>query len=316
MTRQNIIGKLTLAAGLAVGISMGVIAGNISAAVTLPTTPSTGLKPVTAHLPVLNQDILMPRSPAPGNPAVATVNGVALSKEHFLNSLLRLNGLGLLEKWIQLTVLKQACVKAGLHVGKAQIDAAEQGVLNQLAAQHIPAKQRIPVLEKLLARKGESLAEFRMALARTTYMLALAKGHVHITNADVELAYKTNFGPKVEVRDIMVSSFDDAATVRHLIMDKHENPAVVAQQHSINTQNAANGEDTRDSRLLNPGCALRGALAGQVVVSFRGLPGGSARRRRPTSFSNLLMVLSPASGLPVCVARRRVVMSLESSACR
>ena len=241
MTRQNIIGKLTLAAGLAVGISMGVIAGNISAAVTLPTTPSTGVKPVTAHLPVLNQGILMPRSPAPGNPPVATVNGVALSKEHFLNSLLRHNGLGLLEKWIQLTVLKQACVKAGLHVGKAQIDAAEQGVLNQLAAQHIPVKQRIPVLEKLLARKGESLAEFRMALARTTYMLALAKGHVHITDADVELAYKSNFGPKVEVRDIVVSTFDDAATVRHLIMDKHENPAVVAQQHSINTQNAANG---------------------------------------------------------------------------
>ena len=59
--------------------------------------------------------------------------------------------------------------------------------------------------------------------------------------------------------------------------------------------------DTRDSRLLNPGCAMRGTLAGQVVVSFRGLPGGSARRRRPTSFSNLLMVLSPAIGLPVCV---------------
>jgi hypothetical protein len=239
VTRQNIIVKLTLAAGLAVGISMGVAAGNLSAAVTLPATP--GSKPVAAHVPVLNQDILMPRSPAPGNPAIAMVNGVGLSKEHFLNSLLRLNGLGMLEKWIQLTVLKQACEKAGLHVGKAQIDAAEQGVLNQLAAQHIPAKQRIPVLEKLLARKGESLAEFRMALARTTYMLALAKGHVHITEADVKMAYKTNFGPKVEVRDIVVSTFDDAATVRHLIMDKHENPALVAQQHSINTQNAANG---------------------------------------------------------------------------
>ena len=220
---------------------MGIVVGNISAAVTLPATPSTGLKPVTAHLPALTQDVLMPRSPAPGNPAVAMVNGAALSKEHFLNSLLRLNGLGLLEKWIQLTVLKQACVKAGLHVGKSQVDAAEQGVLNQLAAQHIPAKQRIPVLEKLLARKGESLAEFRMALARTTYMMALAKGHVHITNAEVKLAYKTNFGPKVEVRDIVVNTFDGAATVRHLIMDKHENPAVVAQQHSINKQNSANG---------------------------------------------------------------------------
>ncbi len=83
--------------------------------------------------------------------------------------------------------------------------------------------------------------------------------------------------------------------------------------------------DTGDSRLLK---RYRGqspinaewvrccTLADQAVVSFRGLPGGSARRRRPTSFSNLLIVLSPASGLPVCVARRRALMSLESSACR
>ena len=75
--------------------------------------------------------------------------------------------------------------------------------------------------------------------------------------------------------------------------------------------------NTGDSRLLNSGCALRGTLAGQVVVSSRGLPGGSARRRRPTSFSNLLMVLSPASAGapgPVCVAWRRVATSLGSSA--
>ena len=46
---------------------------------------------------------------------------------------------------------------------------------------------------------------------------------------------------------------------------------------------------TVDGRLLKPGFALRGALANKVV-SF--------------------------GGLPVCVARRRVAMSLGSSACR
>lgn len=238
MKRQMIGEKCALIAVLAVAACVGLGTEKASAAVNLPgTTAASPARPI----PMLDQDILMPRSPASGDPAVATVNGVALSKAHFLNSLLRLNGVGLLEKWIQLTVLKQACEKAGLHVGKAQIDAAEQGVLDQLAAQHIPVKQRIPVLEKLLARKGESLAEFRLALARTTYMLALAKGHVQVTDAEVQQAYNANFGPKVEVRDIVVSNFDAAATVRHLIMDKHQDPAVVAQTHSINTQNAANG---------------------------------------------------------------------------
>ncbi len=238
MTWKYSSGKIALGAMLALTVLGCLDVGMASAAVTLPkTTVGTAVKPV----PVLDQNILMPRTPATGNPSIATVNGVALSKAHFLNSLLRINGVGLLEKWIQLTVLKQACQKAGLHVGKAQIDAAEQGVLNQLAAQHVPSKQRLAVLEKLLARKGQSLADFRMALARTTYMLALAKGHVHVTPADVKQAYKVNFGPKVEVRDIVVANFDAAATVRHLIMDKHENPALVAQQHSINAQNAANG---------------------------------------------------------------------------
>ncbi len=39
---------------------------------------------------------------------------------------------------------------------------------------------------------------------------------------------------------------------------------------------------------------MRGTLANQAAVSWRGLPGGSARRGRPTSFSNLHMVLSLA----------------------
>ncbi|MGC8624872.1 MAG: hypothetical protein ACP5VQ_06360 [Phycisphaerae bacterium] len=238
MKRQYCSGKITLVAMLALAALGWVDIGTTPAAVVLPKSTAT---PAVKPIPVLDQNILMPRSPTAGNPSIATVNGVALSKAHFLNSLLRMSGVGLLEKWIQLTVLKQACQKAGLHVGKAQIDAAEQGVLNQLAAQHVPVNQRIPVLEKLLARKGQSLADFRMALARTTYMLALAKGHVQVTNADVEQAYKVNFGPKAEVRDIVVATFDAAATVRHLIVDKHENPALVAQQHSINTQNAANG---------------------------------------------------------------------------
>ncbi len=38
---------------------------------------------------------------------------------------------------------------------------------------------------------------------------------------------------------------------------------------------------------------MRGTLANQAAVSWRGLPGGNARRRRPISFSNLLMAQSP-----------------------
>ncbi len=235
VTRQHFSGKFTSIAALIAAAFIGQ-----ASAATLPGSKPIVTAPVAA-VPELNQDILMPRSPAGGNPAIATINGESLSKAHFLNSLLRVNGVPLLEKWIQLTVLKQACKKAGLDVGQAQIDAAEQGVLDQLAEQHIPAKDRIPVLEKLLARKGQSLADFRMALARTTYMLALAKGHVHVTDAQVKQAFKANFGPKVEVRDIVVNSFGDAATVHHLIMTKRVNPAVVAQKYSMDRQTAAKG---------------------------------------------------------------------------
>lgn len=56
--------------------------------------------------------------------------------------------------------------------------------------------------------------------------------------------------------------------------------------------------------MLNMECAVRCPLAIRMVASFRGLPTGRARRRRPTVFLNVHMVLplQARRDLPVCVA--------------
>jgi parvulin-like peptidyl-prolyl isomerase len=138
-------------------------------------------------------------------------------------------------------VLKQACEKAGLHVGKKQIQAQMNLVLQNLAAQKIPADERMTALERILASRGENLLLFQLGLARTAYIEALAKGHVSVTPKQIRLAYESQYGPKILVRDIVVSGFSQAVTVRDLIEKKHDSAAKVAEEYSLDKQSAANG---------------------------------------------------------------------------
>ncbi len=250
MMKRKALGKRICAASLAVA---GVIGGatfrpaQASAAVVPAQSPVLPGLPAPATLPAATapanvyQYSIMPRYVAAGEPAIAEVNGQRLSEKKFTNSLILLNGMPLFAKWLQLTLLKQACRQAGLHVGPAQIKAQEKDVMASLAKQHIPRTERMAVLERLLARRGENILEFQMDLSRTAYILALAKGHVRVTRKQIKLAYQTNYGPKLLVRDIVVRNLDGAAMVRHLIMDKHEDPARVAKADSVDKQTAANG---------------------------------------------------------------------------
>ncbi len=213
-----------LAAGLAISVGL----------------PGLAVAATAGAKAIIPQNVF-PQKAMPGHTAVAIINGERLSEKKFVDSLLLLNGMTLMQKWFQLTLLKQACEKEGLKVGPAQIQAQLNGVLANIGAQKVPANQRMAALNRILAQRGESFAIFELGLARVAYIMALAKGHVHVTAKQLKLAYERNFGPKVLVRDIVVSSFSTAATVRDLLQVKHDNPAIVARQYSINRQTAADG---------------------------------------------------------------------------
>jgi parvulin-like peptidyl-prolyl isomerase len=189
---------------------------------------------------VIPQDIF-PQKAKPGQPAVAIVNNEALSEKKFINSLVLLSGMQLMRQWFELTLLKQACDKAGLHVGKKQIQAQMNFVMANLAAQKVPADERLAALQRVLASRGESLPTFELGLARTAYIEALAKGHVRVTKKQIRLSYESQYGPKVLVRDIVVPGFSQAVTVRDLIEKKHDSAAKVAETYSVAKQSAANG---------------------------------------------------------------------------
>jgi parvulin-like peptidyl-prolyl isomerase len=187
---------------------------------------------------------VMPTNAAPDEEAIVEINGQRLSKNQFMGSLIELHGLDLFIKWRNLTVLQQACQKAGITVGDAQVDSQIQQMIDQLAQQYpsIPPNEREAVLEKAVQdRTQESFAEFRLDLATRTYMLALAKGHVPaVTEDQIQQVYNVNYGPRVEVQDIVVDNLEDAATVRHLIMVEHKDVGQVAQQYSVDKKTAAN----------------------------------------------------------------------------
>ncbi len=217
-----------VAACIAVMLSVGAGRQALAAPVTKPAAPAKGIS-------------ILPTVAAPGEPALVEINGERLSQPAFNDALTALYGTSLFQQWVQLTLLKQACAQAGLKVGPADIQKQMDKVLAQLQAQHVPVGQRRAVLARLLAQRGQNMADFEMSLAKTAYILALAKGHVHVTAEQIQTAYNIQYGPRVEVRDIVVRTLEDAATVRQLIMHEQKDPATIAAKMSIDQQNAANG---------------------------------------------------------------------------
>ncbi len=214
-----------------------ILTAGLLAAMILPVGASAATSSPSSAVPTN----ILPERAKPGQKAVAIVNGEPLSEKKFLNSLVLLKGMELMQRWLQLTLLKQACEKAGLHVGQKQIQAQMNFVLQNLAAQHVPADERMAALERILASHGENLSIFDLGLARTAYIEALAKGHVHVTSKQIHLEYENQYGPKVLVRDIVVSRFSQAVTVKDLIEKKHDSAAKVAETYSLDKQSAANG---------------------------------------------------------------------------
>ncbi len=184
---------------------------------------------------------LLPKLALPHEPALARINGQRLSARSFTKTLTELYGMGLFNEWVQVTLLRQACAREGVHVGKSVVDAQEEKILQQFSAEHVPQGQRHAALARVLAARGTTVAQFRLELWRSAYIKALAKGHIHVTKKQIQEAYNVNFGPKVKAVDIVVGSLSDAVTVRHLIMKDHKNPEQVARAMSLNQQTAQNG---------------------------------------------------------------------------
>ncbi len=239
MKNRRLFGAVAAAGVLLAGATFGAA----PAAPKLPTVPALPDLKTPVATPPANayQYSVMPAYVTGKTPAIAVINGERLSQRKFIHSLLLLNGMSLFQQWLQLTLLRQACAQAGLHVGPAQFKIQEQRVMRSLDKQGVPRQQRLAVLERILAQRGSNLLLFRIGLARAAYLEALARGHVHVTKQQIKQAYAFNYGPKLLVRDIEVANLVDAGTVRHLIMDQHKDVASVARQYSLNKQTAANG---------------------------------------------------------------------------
>lgn len=222
--RAGQIKLIALATAVISGLTIGGLGCGMTAQAALP-APSAA-----SHVS------LLPTLAGPQEPALMDINGQKLSASVFNNTLTKLYGMNLLRKWMQVTLLRQACQKAGIHIAKSAVDAQEDKVLQQLSAEHVPQGQRHAALARTLAARGISVPQFRLSLWQSAYVKALAKGHIHVTKAQIREAYNVNFGPKVKAVDIVVNSFGEAATVRHLIMRDHKNPEQVATTMSIDPQ--------------------------------------------------------------------------------
>lgn len=148
------------------------------------------------------------------NPVLATINGQSVDRARFFELLMAIHGPRMFEQVLEMELVRQATVAAGITVGQPQMQAELDRVTASFEAQGIPKAQHDAALNQLLQRQNVSFLEFQMGLQKAAGLRALAKDKVKLTEADYTKAQEAEYGPKLQVRVINVGTLEGATQLR------------------------------------------------------------------------------------------------------
>lgn len=189
----------------------------------------------------------LPLPPAPSSPAVATVNGIDVSRDAFESLLIELYGLDLLELQIRLLLARSAVAAKGLTVDDADVRAEHERALAQLVlpagaseSAGVDLPQAEALLEQMLRRNRVGRKQFMLKVEMDACLRKLAEGAVTVTDEMLPAEYERAYGERVRVRHIQLDSLAEVHEVRaHL--NAGESFADLAAKRSRNTVTGMNG---------------------------------------------------------------------------
>ena len=164
-----------------------------------------------------------PVLPTPGpvrsDTAIATVNGQPVLLSIIEPILIDAYGRKVLDEYLLYETVRQYAAARGVTLSDADSAQRRWAFMAQLAPDRPAAEQRA-MLSYMLQRRGLSAAEFDLILARRALLDELIdrRGDMPtITDAQITAEYERQYGPRVELRQITVSSLSKAETaVRRL----------------------------------------------------------------------------------------------------
>jgi len=175
--------------------------------------------------------------------AIATVNGRPIARQAWLNLLKRSHGLAVLQQMIALELARQAASAKGITLSDADLEKAFQQTVDEVVGPDVKQpEQKRRILQAVLARKGASLEEFRLAAYRNAYLSKLAERTVEpmLTDRAVRNEFDRLYGPKVQIRDIQVASTKKLNAALEALA-RGEDFAEVARRYSENVSTAPTG---------------------------------------------------------------------------
>ncbi len=185
--------------------------------------------------------VAIPSAPA-AMPAIATVNGHAITYNIWINLLKRSHGLAAFQYILGVELARQAAQAKGIVLTEDQLEQAlKQEIAEVAGSNHDPAQQQ-RILKAVLARRGITMDEFRLLSRRNAYLRQIVEPIVErsITQDALKAEFGRLYGERVQIRHIQLSDSTAVQRVMQALSDGMDF-AQAARMFSQNLDTAANG---------------------------------------------------------------------------
>lgn len=159
---------------------------------------------------------------------LARVNQDLIAWDDVAKECMDRHGQEVLENMINHKIIEQACAKAGVEVGAAEV---KEEIAKLAKKFNLDTAQWLNMLQ---AERGLSPMQYQRDIIWP--MLALRKlagGQVTITKAEMDEAFESNYGPRVKARVIVLDNQRRAATVWEKASKNPETFERLAYEHSV-----------------------------------------------------------------------------------
>ena len=193
-----------------------------AAALTAGCDPNGGVFGGSDDPPVINppDQPTSPSGSAPVRAVMARVNGRPIYMQPLHDVLVANFGLPLAQQFVANEVVAQAARAEGIVVSPKDVEAETDLALKQLSPESLPdASQREALLDQLLERRGLTRDLWEVAMRRNAMLRKMAEKRVRISDDDLREQYDVQFGRKVQVRLIELTSLASAQEVLRAIED-------------------------------------------------------------------------------------------------